>query len=82
MEKNESKVWMYDVRTRRGRKLIWTVYAYKGGIMKFTVYMRTCPAADWKAYTELICTRDDAIAMVECLRSFNHGYEFRLEEEA
>lgn len=27
MEKNESKVWMYDVRTRRGKKLIWTVYA-------------------------------------------------------
>lgn len=27
MEKNESKVWMYDVRTRRGRKHIWTVYA-------------------------------------------------------
>lgn len=27
MEKNESKVWMYDVRTRKGREILWTVYA-------------------------------------------------------
>lgn len=49
--------------------------------MKFKVYMRTSPAAEWKLYTSIISTQDDAIAMVEFLRSFNHGYEFRLEEE-
>lgn len=50
--------------------------------MKREIYFRTCPAEEWRLYTTIISTHDDAQAMVEFLRSFNHGYEFRLEEKA
>ncbi len=50
--------------------------------MKRQIYFRTSPAEEWRLYTEIISTHDDAQEMVEFLRSFNHGYEFRLEEES
>lgn len=50
--------------------------------MKRVIYFRTSPAAEWRLYTEIISTRDDAMEMVRFLQSFNHGYEFRLEEPA
>lgn len=47
----------------------------------YDIYMRTSPAAEWRLYASIISTKEDAESMRDFLASFNHGYEFRVEEE-
>lgn len=50
--------------------------------MKRNIYFRTSPSAEWKVYTTIISTLEDAKKACEFLKTLGTGFEFKLEEDA